>query len=431
MTARRLLAWADLEERRRRQARRGLGRMPAAIGSGVLGVVLAAVVYFSAQDNPADGVATASRWWIAAVLTGNAVVVFGAPYRLFWRRDAAFLSRLAIDGRALYHVALMRGVRSGLRVWVPCAAAALLFGPLASWSLALRHVALAGLGSAAAVALGSASALFAGAMVASARALQLIESMAGTEIAAPKTTWLGLFPGLAATAVGAGLLAGAPWAAGAKATAIGPMAGLAAGLAGAALVALLASLALAPAHMADAVREVSALDRERLAHIELTRPSALERAWLRWAVPAPAWGMFIKDACLARRRYPAPYFLFAMGVLGLWTVAAVRPSATVQWAAALASLLAIYAVIMARRLAIAPVEQVRLLATLAICPRHVLLAKRRACVLRVLTTFVAGTAPLAVGAANPLAWCAGIAATAAAVVVVSARLIRGELLDTF
>ncbi len=398
MTARRLLQWSDREERRRRASRVGVSRLPPLAWSAIAAVAFAGEVARRIYAGHGEG---ASQLWIAVAIAGFAVVVFGAPFRMFWRRDSAFLGRMAIDGGALYRLGLIRSARAAVYVAIPCAAAAVVFGPLVHWEIAFRHLELAGAAAFTAALLGPAVALFAGALIASDRALQLMESVAGGEVGAPKTTWLGMFPGMCAAALGAALMAGAPWVAGAPDTAIGPPVALFGAMLGAAVVGFAASLSIARSAMTAAVREVAALDTVRLAHIERTSLSAIERAWSA-TIPAGGRAVYVKDAKLARRRYPAPYFLMAIGVVALWIVAGTRPDTMTTWAGVLVGGLAVYTIIMDRRLATAPIEHPQFLATLAVDPRHAIAAKRQATVLRALLTVVIGGIPIIVRAHDPI-----------------------------
>jgi hypothetical protein len=419
VTARRLLAWSDREERRRRAARTGLGRLPPIAWSAVAGAALAAEM---ARRIDAGDPGSASQLWIAVGIVGFASVVFGAPFRMFWRRDSAFLARLPLDGGALYRLALIRSARAAIHIAIPVVMGAAAFGPLSHWDVAIRHLALAGAAAAGAAMLGPAVALFAGAIVASDRALQLVQSIGGGEVGAPKTAWLGIFPGIAAAAVAAALMAGARWVAGDSMTAIGAPGVLFGALVGGPAAILGASLPTARTMMTDAVREVAALDYERLAHIEITRPSLLERAWERAAVPAAARAVFEKDAKLSRRRYPGPYFLSFAGVAALWIVAAARPDNLTAWTAAIVGFLAVYTVIMARRLAIEPVEHPRFLRTLPIASASVAAAKRQAVILRALFTIGAGAAPVIARAPDPAPLAIAVAIAIALALAAGLRL---------
>jgi len=123
------------------------------------------------------------------------------------------------------------------------------------------------------------------------------------------------------------------------------------------------------------LREVAALDRQQLAHIEVHPPTTIERGWMR-LVPAGARAVLGKDARLMRRRYPLAYVVGVVGVLALWILAATAPGGFVAWAAAIAAGMGVYAALLARRLWDAPIEHALLLSSLPIARRDVRIAKR-------------------------------------------------------
>lgn len=408
MNARRLLHWGDLEEARRRRARGGpspwlysvaAGLALAALvarGMGALGALGAAA--------GTEGLASAAATWLAVLAGGHVLVVFGAPFRLFWRRDAALVGRLAVPGRTLFLVALARSVRATLRVLVPCLIAlpAFALGPAGAPELVLRHLCLALIAALGAGLLGPAMTLAAGALVASDKAQQIMGNLGG-EVQAPRSAWLGLLPGFTGAALVLALLAMAPWARGAERVAmVGDpllLLGLAAGLP---LAALAWALARADAVMLDALREVAALDQERLAHVDLVEPSRLDRLvsarFLGGATGGAASGafggaaaVFAKDSRLARRRYPIPFFLGLVGVVSLFIVAAARPASMVLWAGVIAAGLGAYGVVMARRLVSTPIEHPAFLRTLPVGGRSALRAKRARVLLWAAWYIVPGT----------------------------------------
>jgi len=423
VTARWLLAWGDREQRRRRAARRGLARL----GPGGWSMVAAAVLGLELARRLAAGLpAGAHALWIAVAVVGFAVVVFGAPFRMYWRHDCGFIGRLAIDGETLFRLAMMRSARAAAWTLLVCAVGAGVLGSALGVEVGLRHLTLAVVAAAASAAVGPSVALFAGALIASDRAMALVDAVAGAEIGAPKTTWLGMLPGIAATAVGAALLAGARWAAGASMTAIGRPLVVFAVVLGVSSVILIVAWRIAGGVMLAAVREVAALDRVRLAHVERSTASALERLWASVTLSESGRRVFAKDAALARRRYPAPYFLAALGVLALWIVAVVAPGDLEAWAGGLLGALAVYAVVMARRLATPPVEHPAYLATLAVSARTVGAAKVSAVVLRVAVTLVLGAVPVVARADNPVRVGAGVAVVlvAATTVAIAAAAVK-------
>jgi hypothetical protein len=419
-SARRLLAWSRLEDSRRR----GQGTARAGLLAGGGAVLLAGELArrlgaFGGAGDPAS----ASGLVVAAVAAAHVVVFFGAPFRMYWRRDSVLLSRLAITGGALFRLALLRSVRVTAAVALPLAGALAATAPWWSWSLIGRHLALVGLASAAAALGGPAVALGAGALVASSRAQTLIASF-GAEVQPPKTSWLGLLPGVGATLLVLALLYLSPWAGGA---AVPP--GEPALVIGAALALCLGSSAwalwAADRVMPGALREVAALDQERLAHVERTTASRGERLWARWMLRSPGErALFDKDCRLARRRYPSPYFLGPCGVLLCWILAASGAADRLRHTAVVLVLLLAYSLLMARRLAQPPIEQARLLATLPLAPAEVRRAKGRAVLLRVLTWLLLAALPLILTAEEPLGPAALAGVLCLTGVAVGARLAR-------
>lgn len=395
MNARRLLRWGDVEESRRRRARRGPAALPAWLWSAALALALgllvarsmlgaAAAVDAAAVDAAAGAgagagrvagnaaVAGASMLWLAALAVGHVLVVFGAPFRLFWRRDAALIGRLAIPGKTLFTVALLRTLRATGHALLPCAvaAAAFLLGPHGAPDLALRHLALAAVAALVAGCLGPAAALAAGAVVASDRAQAVMGSLGG-EFQAPRTSWLGLLPGLTGTALALVLMAAVPWLqGGGHMQVVGEPWLLLVPAAVVPVLAVLWALRRADAIMPAAAREVAALDQERLAHVDLVQPSRLERlvADALGNRPGAPGLIFAKDARLARRRYPIPFFLGPVGLVALLVVAATSNADgsgdMLAWAAALSAGLGAYGVVMAGRLAAPPIEHLGFLHTL-------------------------------------------------------------------
>jgi hypothetical protein len=425
ITARRLLHWGDLEERRRRAARHAVARIPPWLVSGLGGVVFALEVlrrtgaFGEAAATSVDG---ALRLWTAVTAAVHVLVLFGSPHRLYWRRDASLYTRLPIAGGPLYRVALVRSARAAARAALPCAMAALAFAPSLGGAVAGRMIALVAAAALAAGLLGPAAALLAGAVVASDRAQALLGEVAG-EFRAPRTSWLGIVPGVAGTGLVLLLIALESWAAGAESAA-----GAQVALAVAFIlppVACAWSLAAADRVLPAALREVSALDQVRLAHVDRSRASRLERAWFGALLGERARRLADKDARLARRRYPSPYFLGPAGVAVLWIIAFTGGGGALSWAGAVLFGLAAYAVVMARRLVAPPVELPRLLSTLPIAPAEAAAGKRAPVLLRALTWTVLGGVPFALfTSADPVAaWLlvAGAALVAGAGGILAAR----------
>ncbi len=421
ITARRLLAWGDLDDRRRRAARRSpLARIPSWLVSALAGVALGAELYrrLAVEGDPAG----ALRLWLALTIAGHVLVLFGSPHRLYWRRDSPLLARMPIPGRALFVLALVRSARAAARIALASGLAALAFGPELGWEMVGRLELLVAVAALGAAGVGPAAALIAGAVVASDRAQAVLGEFAG-EFKAPRTSWLGIVPGVAGSALVVALVLLTPWAAGAPSegarTAV--LLGVSLGLP---VLAALAALARADRVIPAALREVSALDQERLAHIDRVGPSRLERAWFRTLRSAGARLVAGKDATLTRRRFPSPYFIAPTGTAVLWLMAWLGGDRVVPWASVVLFGMAVYAVLMARRLVAPPVEIPRLIATLAIGPADARAAKRAAVVLRALVWIAPGGVPLAI--AFPAAWIVVAAALGVAALGALAALMQPE-----
>lgn len=410
ITARRLLAWGDLDDRRRRAARRSpLARISPWLVSCLAGLALGGECWRRlAAGDPAG----ALRLWLMVTVAGHVVVLFGSTHRLYWRRDSPLLARMPIPGGALFRLALWRSARSAGRVALACAISALAFGPDIGWPTAGRLELLVLVAALGAGGLGPAAALVAGAVVASDRAQAVLGEIAG-EFKAPRTSWLGILPGVAGSALVVALVLLAPWAAGAPAAGAREPVLLAVALA-VPLLAVLVALARADRVVPAALREVSALDQERLAHIDRVGASRIERACFR-ALGSPAARLVAgKDAALTRRRFPSPYFIAPTGTAVLWLMAWLGGPRVLPWASVVLLGLAVYAVLMARRLVAPPIEIPRLLATLPVSPGDGRAAKRAAVLLRALVWVVPGGVPLAL--AFPTAW----AITASALAIAAA-----------
>jgi hypothetical protein len=244
----------------------------------------------------------------------------------------------------------------------------------------------------------------AGALVASDKAQLVLDNLSG-EFRPPKASWLGLLPGLTAGALVLCLYWSAPWLYGLEGELPGEV--LVGVLAVASVVTLLISLKSDGEVMLAALREVSALDGQRLAHVELVGPSALERAWFRLTLDRVGQRVAFKDASIARRRYPMAYFATFIGVV-LVGIAMLAADDVLIWAAIVAAVLGAYAVVMARRGRVTPIEQPQLLKSLPMTKGQLTRAKASSVLLRgaVLMVFIAVpaslTAPAAITAAAVL-----------------------------
>ncbi len=361
---------------------------------------------------------------ITAIVGAFGWVMLGAPFRMFWRRDSPLLARLPVPGRVLFDLALIRSVRAAAMATLVVAPAAAATGLFAG-EMAARHLALVGAVALASALLLPAVALGAGALVAGGKAHSLMKAVGGVEVAAPPTAWLGVLPGLAAAAVVLAVIASARWVAGAAETSIGPATTLLGGMAGVAVVAALMARQAAAAVMPTAVREVAALDVQRLAHLEIHRPTALERA-VAARLGARAALVHGKDARLIRRRYPLALLVGAVATGAWWIVAAARPDAAWIWAATIGVGFAAYGVLVAWRMGERPVELPRFAATLPLERADLVRAKSAYVATWMLLYPVLGAVALAVRIPDGWIVAAALVAGAAAAAVIGARVIAAR-----
>jgi hypothetical protein len=217
MNARRLLHWGDLEDRRRLGARAGVAAWSSWVWAVLGGLLLCADVArrvgaFGAAVAGDAGLPAASRLLLLVIAAGNVLVVFGTPFRLYWRHDAPLLGRLSIPGRSLFVVGVVRSLRATGRVLVVCVPGVLglLAVPDIGMMLVVRHLALAIAAAFMSGLLAPAAGLLAGAMVASDKVHAALDSFGG-ELRGPRTSWLGFLPGVTAAAVALLVLATSLW----------------------------------------------------------------------------------------------------------------------------------------------------------------------------------------------------------------------------
>ena len=187
----------------------------------------------------------------------------------------------------------------------------------------------------------------------------------------PSTALLGALPGLAATALLLGVLLISPWLVGRPPHA--STAAILGAIAAASAASVAATRALAPRVMGTILRDVSALDRQHLATLEIRPPTAIERAIARLLGEAAL--PYAKDARLMRRRFPMAFALGALAFLVLAIVGLSQPADPVPWLTAAIGGAAIYAIALAARLRRPPIELARLRATLPIPPAAAARAK--------------------------------------------------------
>jgi len=372
VTSRELIAWSALHERR---ARTPLSS-PLAL-TAIAGGILAAWVGWRVGTAEV----AASRAWLAGTLVAFAVAFMRVPFHLYWRADAALLAQLPIEGGPLFDAALWRCVRAATVTTLVTAIGAV---PLVAVSaeLLVRHLALAGaLGIAAALFL-PAVATWAAALVAASQSegMAALRVAAGidasprarpaTQAPAPSTALLGALPGFASTLVIVAVLVISPWLTGGT-PAASPAVVLGA-LVAASVVAIAGARRTAPRVMATILRDVSALDRQRLATLEIRPPTAIERLIARLIGDAAL--PYTKDARLMRRRYPMAFALGALVFLVLAIVGLAQPADPTPWLTATVGGATLYGLAVGARLYRPPIELARLSLTLPIRPA----ARRRA-----------------------------------------------------
>ena len=373
-----LIRWAELHERRAR-------KVPSVVAPLAGGAVLAAWVWWRSSG----GVVAASHAWLAGALVAFGVAFMRVPFHIYWRSDATLLAQLPIEGRALFDAALVRCVRAAVATAVAAVIGAVPIAVVAGGELALRHAAIAvGLGAAAAllvpgVTIGAAALVVQGGgerLLRTATALGGAPARARVESAAAASAppasgtspsaILGMLPGMASMLVIAAALLVAPWLYGEAGHAPAPI--VLGGLAAASVVAVALARA-GSAIMGRILRDVSALDRQRLATLDLRPPTLIER--LIGAVIGDARLLYRKDAVMMRRRYPMAFALGGLAFIVLVIVGVVQPLDPTPWLAAVIGGAASYGLVLAVRLGRPPIELARLSATLPLSPRALVRAK--------------------------------------------------------
>ncbi len=322
----------------------------------------------------ATGEASASTRWLWAAVTLFSVAMLRVPFVLFWRDDAALLSRLPVRGQPLFDAAMMATAALAMQALLPALVAALplaLVGDAASPELFARHAALAG---AMAVAAGvgiPAVAVGAGALVVSGKAQQVLSSM-GPELPAPPTSWLGVLPGVASAAVVLAAINLGGWLVGGRPE-LGDPASILIGLAAVSVVGGWLARSSADRVMPAMLRDVSALDRQRLAPLELAPPPRTLGP-VRGAVSAASARLLDKHALLVSRRYPMAAVIGAV-VFATSTITAIAGPGALGVLAGTVVLALVYAWLLAGRLKVPPVELPRLLASLPFAPGQIAAAR--------------------------------------------------------
>jgi len=119
--------------------------------------------------------------------------------------------------------------------------------------------------------------------------------------------------------------------------------------------------------MTRILRDVSALDRQRLATLEIKPPTAIEAAIARLIGDAAL--PYGKDARLMRRRFPIAFALGGLAFVVLAIVGLVRPDDPTPWLTVAIGGAASYGIVLSQRLHRPPIELARLSATLPLSVR--------------------------------------------------------------
>jgi hypothetical protein len=427
MDARRLLHWTDLEARRRIGPARIWGQRIAIAGG------LAALVAWRWRSAGA-GAAFATWHSIATVVFATAMLA--TALGMFWRHDAALLARLPIDGRVLLRAALVRAARgAAVAAGVVVVAAVPLVAAGAPVEALGRGGALVATLAIAAAALIPAAAAAAALIVSSGQATQLVRKVAATSAprapgetdddARPErapTTALGALPGTAAAWIVILAITVRWWVLGGGETAVGPALPWLGAAVGVSLLSLAAVIRRGDG-MAIALREVAALDRQRLAHLEIHPPRGLEVVAMR--VVGPRAGLvYGRYARLMRRRYPMAWALGLLAWVVAIGIAIGSPDDAVVWAIGVAAFTGGYVIALGGRLGRAPIELPRLAAQLPIAPAAFERA-RIAWILLYLLVFALPPTVIAAVAAGAYPVPLGVLGAAAVAAVVAARRSRG------
>ena len=402
--ARRLIA-TDALVRRRTQ---GWRTHPAvlALGAGVLGSVL---LWWAGGD-------AALGWWRLVAAFAPAWIVMAGPWRLFWTHDARILARLPVRGQGMFDRGTLASARHAALSMAALALAGVpVFVALPAAETARLLLVLAAAHVVAAC-LGPVTALAGGAMATSTRTTRAIGEVTGAGTG-PQMVWVSLLPALGAGCVIFLSLGMNTFAPDVASTGVAVVAAVFAGG-----LFLLAARRASERFLGGAVRDLSAADRVRLAHVDLDGARGLEALWGKLAGD-PGRAVYTKDVALARRRYPAYYLLGLLGTLIAWGVALFgSPDTRLRWTLGIVLFLCGYALLMAGRLVRPPIEHPRLLATWPWPASAVTRAKSLHVLWRIVLPVALAGLPATFRAATPAVWLVWGAALCAA--TFAASLVR-------
>jgi hypothetical protein len=367
MTSRELIRWSRLHEQRART-------LPPLAFAVLAGAALATWVWWRSSA----GVVAASHAWIAGAIVAYAVAFLRVPFHIYWRSDAALLAQLPIEGGPLFDAAMLRCLRAAANTTfaVVIGSAPLVFADAGGPILARHAVFAVTLGVAAGLLLPAVT-LAAAALVVHGgeRLLQTATALGGAPAGeratapdgAPRSTspaaLLGVLPGFVAAIIIVAAILVRPWLVGRVPDVPAPLA-----LGAIAVTSAIAALAArARAGVTSRIlRDVSALDRQRLATLEIKPPTPLERLIGRMIGDAAHALAYEKDVRLMRRRFPMAFALGAITFGVLVIVGLVRPEDPTPWLTVAIGGAASYGIVLANRLHRPPIELARLSATLPI-----------------------------------------------------------------
>ncbi len=299
----------------------------------------------------------ATRWLVFAV-AGFALAFLRAPSHFFWRSDATLLARLPIAGHVLFDSGLRRsGVDAArLAVTLLCGAVPML---LADAGASLPYLAIAASLVVLAAGAGPATCVGAGALVIHDRAQQLL---AGSAPATPPTALLGGLPGfIAALAIVAVIGCAGSLHGGSSEL---PWIPVSAALAVAGISSCIAARHLWAIHMPAILRDVTTLDRQQLATLQILPATPLHRM-VAHVLSRPSALVLDKQSRLMSRRYPMASVVGAILFAGLASLA-IWPRTDLSWFGTLAVAAVVYAIMLSRRLVSSPTALPRLEQTLAL-----------------------------------------------------------------
>ena len=346
MTSREFHGWEQRAARRSRSRR----------WVWTLGIGAALAMWIEHGVNNGD---PATRWLVFAV-AGFALTFLRAPSHFFWRSDATLLARLPIAGQVLFDSGFRRSASDALRLacTLLCGAVPIL---LVNASATLPYLAIAASLVILAAGAGPATCVGAGALVIHDRARQLL---AGSAPAAPPTALLGGLPGfVAALAIVA--VVGCAGSLHGDASEL-PWMYVSAALAVTGVVSCVAARQLWAVHMPAILRDVTTLDRQQLATLQILPATPLHRGVARLLNHASAL-VLDKQSRLMSRRFPMASVVGALLLVGLASLA-IWPRADLSWFATLVVLAVAYATLLAGRLTSAPTALPRLEHTLGLTP---------------------------------------------------------------